>query len=161
MTITTVGSMLDQPIFDKSRRKLMTRSAVEEQLDQLQALVRAEIAKFSDTGQLWESVSQNGPYRSGIVSYRGEVYSDLEYTAAIEYGWGPRKIEPKRHQALRWGSGTGIHFSKGHYVGGFAGHHMFAKATAAFERGPAEDIVEEKVRRWFGAVDAGKRSVVF
>lgn len=161
MSVKVIGSMTDHPIFDKTRHNLMTRDIVEEQMQELQRLVRAKIATFSDTGELWESVKTRGPYRSGPHAYSGEVYSELEYAAAVEYGWSPRKVEPKRAKALRWGDATGINFSNGHYIGGFSGHHMFAKSSAEMDRGVAEDIAEDKVRLWLGPVDAGKRSVVF
>lgn len=161
MPVTTVGSVTDNPVFDRVKRKLMLHAIAQAQMEKMQELVRREVAQFSDTGDLWDSVKTRGPYRVGAHAYAAQVYSDLEYTAAIEYGWAPRKIEPKIKGALKWGDATGIHFSKGHYIGGFSGHHMFAKAEAEMERHYAEDIAEDKARLYLGVVDAGKRSVVF
>lgn len=161
MPITTVGTFTDQPIFNDTRRKAAIRASVDESCEKLRNMIRAEISSFSDTGELWNSIKIKDERRVSAHTWQGEVYSDLEYAAAIEYGWSPRWVEPETKQALKWGEATGIHFSKGHYIGGFSGHHMFQKATAKFERADAEDIVERHIRWYTGALDAGRKSIVF
>jgi hypothetical protein len=161
MSVKMVGSFTDAGLFDATRRKQFARSTVDDSLEKVQELVKANITPFSKSGELWKSVKKTGVKRSGAATWSGEVYSELEYTAAVEYGWAPREIEPERRKALQWAGPNGIAFSKGHWVGGFQGHHMFKKAETEFERLYANRIVSRNARLWLGTLDAGRSTVVF
>ena len=160
--MTVVGSYKDNIAFDKVRVNLMMRDTVNESVDKIQELVRIN-TPIGKTGHLWDSVKTKGARRTSPYSWQGEVYSQTDYTAAIEYGMAPQKIEGK--------NGGGLSFfweKKGvQFVGrsvkwpGYQGHHMFQRGAAAFERLYAEDIAEDNARIWLGSVDAGRRTVAF
>jgi hypothetical protein len=162
MTVVVRGSIRGNgPAFNAVRIRMMMRDTAKESGDKLQDLVRKRVAKFSDTGTLWKSIEKSKVRRVAPKTWEVVVFSDLEYAAAVEYGWAPRKVEPTKRAALQWGDGAGIQFSKGHYIGGFSGHHMFQKAKAEFERLYAEDIAEDNARIWLGTLDAGRKTFAF
>ena len=165
--MTVVGSYKTNAAFSGVRTKAMMRNTVNESVDKIQELVHEQIDTFSNTGALWKSVKKSGPKRISTNIWQGEVYSKHEYAAAIEYGWGPKVgkapqwLAPKVKKAMKWDGGAGgFAFSKGHWSGSFAGHHMFQKAKTRFERDYAEDIAERNARQYLGTVDAGRRTVV-
>lgn len=142
----------------------MSRATLQESLEKLQECVRDETPR--KTGTLWRSVKtkERGALNRGkVLWYQGEVYSDLEYAAAIEYGMSPRRIDPNKKQALSFNwerMGGRVAFD---YVNwpGFEGRFMFLKGSQKFERMYAEDIAEDNARLYLGSVDAGRRTVVF
>ena len=157
-----VGTYKTNHAFSGVRTKLMMRDTVTDSAIKLQELVREEIARFSDTGELWKSVKRTGSRRVSSNARQETVYSNLEYAHAIEYGWATRWVKPTKKTAMKWfdaKSGT-FFFSKGHFIGPFIGHHMFLKASSRFEREYAEDIAERNARIWLGAVSAGRRTTV-
>lgn len=172
--MTVVGSYKTNIAFDNVRMKLMMRDTVEESIDQLQECVRRHTPK-GKTGKLWESVQKKGPKRISTNIWQGEVYSDLEYAASIEYGWADRLITPKspfgfkegasRTDAppfgfLRWNNG-GKDFFAHSAITSYKGAHMFLKGKLEFEKNYAEAIAQRNAREWLGAVDAGRRTVSF
>lgn len=154
------GSYKDNKAFSGVRQKMMCRQTVDESLDKLQEMVRFEIDKFSDTGELWHSVKRTDVKRAPGGVWYGEVYSELEYAAAIEYGMPERFIRPEKKSALKWVEAGAQAFSKGHRVSAFRGHHMFLRAKSTFDRTQAEEIAVENARVYLGALDAGRRTVV-
>ena len=154
-----VGSYKGNIAFARVRIAAMSRDTVSDSVDKLQEQVRSFTPV--DSRVLWKSVSTKGTKRVGPYTWQGEVYSDLEYAAAIEYGMSPKFIRPKKRQALNWSGAAGVEiFSRGHQWPGYQGHHMFQRGAAAFERLHAEDIAERNARLWLGSVDAGRRTIV-
>ena len=155
-----VGTYSDNIAFDKVRIRLMCRDTANESLDKLQELIRDFTPR--DTGHLWESVKKSGPKRVSSNIWEGKVSSGTDYTAAIEYGMAPRKIEATKKQALSfYWKKHGIQFvGKSVNWPGYMGHHMFQRGSDLFERHYAEDIAEGNARIWLGSVDAGRRTIV-
>jgi hypothetical protein len=161
---TVVGSYEDNVAFSQQRINAMMRQTVDESLDKIKELVQHKIEKFSDSGDLWKSVKRSGPRRISTDVWEGKVYSDLEYTQAIEYGWGPRFVKPKRKLALKFdwvdlSTGKSA-FSQGHWIGAFGGHHMFLKSQTEFDKFYAEDIAKNNARIYLHTVDAGISTIV-
>lgn len=154
-----VGTYRDNHAFDKTRISLMCRETAGDSIEKLQEDVRHFTPK--DTGKLWESVSTRGPARVSTNIWSGEVYSDLEYAASIEYGWVNRVITPKKPGGwLHWQEKGNDIFAKKTKTSYMPGSHMFSKGANYFEHNHAEDIAERNAKKWLGTVDAGRRTVV-
>lgn len=69
---------------------------------------RANILTPVRTGRL-RSANQFRTYRAGLT-YRGEVFNNVDYAAAVHNGAKPRRIVPRRAKALRFRAGGRVLF---------------------------------------------------
>jgi len=169
MGVTVVGSFEDDIAFDKVRMSMMMRETVRASIDKMQEIIRHKTPVGLDhthdgikhpPGHLRDSVSTKGPRHISKDTWQGEVYSDLNYAAAIEYGMSPRVVTAKHGGKLAF-----LHDGKLVVVTtatnkGWAGSHMFQKGSAEFDRVWAERIARNKAHEWLGAVDAGRSIAV-
>lgn len=97
-----------------------------------------------DTGALAASVD-DGPITKPFPNhYKVKVSSDSEYVRPIEYGFGPFRITPNTKEALLFNG----RYSE--YVNhpGYAGAHMFSRASAWFEAERAERIAKRNIKKY-------------
>lgn len=159
--MTIIGSYKDDNAFSKTRISLMCRETASDSLEKLQENVRHFTPK-GKTGRLWDSVSKKGPHKVSSNVWEGEVFSSLHYASSIEYGWAGRVITPKNPNGwLKWYEGPDPVFAKKTVTSYMPGAHMFLKGKNMFEHGFAEEIAQRNARKWLGAVDAGRKTVVF
>jgi hypothetical protein len=69
---------------------------------------RANLLTPVRTGRL-RSANQFRTYTAGLT-YRGEVFNNTDYAAAVHNGAKPRRIVPRRAQALRFRAGGRVLF---------------------------------------------------
>ena len=94
-----------------------------------------------DSGELRESIHQEGKRTTEAYRYEGTIATELDYARAIEYGAAPHIITPKKRRALKF---DGMYASEVHHPG-FPGAHMFQIGTRTFERTLLEPIM---VKNW-------------
>jgi len=169
MGVTTVGSFKDDIAFDKVRMALMMRDCTKASIDKMQEIIKRKTPVAEDhthagvkhpPGHLRDSINTKGPRKISKDAMQGEVYSSLNYAAAIEYGMSPKTVHAKHGGKLAF-----LHDGKLVVVStatnkGWDGSHMFQKGAAEFERVWAERIARNKAHEWLGAVDAGRSIAV-
>ena len=170
MGVTVIGSFKDDKAFSQLRVTRMMHDTATSSLDKLQDLIQDRTpVGFDHTqpeskvthgpGHLKKSIKTKGPVRVAKNVWRGEVYSNVEYAAAIEYGMPRKAIVPKHGGKLAFIGRTGkvVVVPAAPLWGGYSGAFMFKKGLAEFERAWAERIARNKARLWLGSVDAGLR----
>lgn len=162
--VKVMGSLDDNPAFDKTRIKLMMRATTKESGRELTELVKKYLPD-DDTGALRRSVKNTGSLRRGsgrFATYESTTYSNHEYAAHIEYGTSPHYIRAKNVQKLAFEDPgeSELVYSPVVLHPGHEGFHMFQKAAAEFEMFEAEDIAEQNARQWLGTMDAGRRTFI-
>jgi len=160
LAVTIIGSVNDWEAVDNLRIIAMIRNTLNDSIDSLHKNVVMntpidEIQHQNAThkpGNLRRSIKKSGPERISTNRWIGEVFSETPYTAAVEYGVGPKILVPKKKKWLRWVDGTGReHFAKEVKWPGFGGAHMFLKARVKFENTEAEQIARINATKWLGA----------
>ena len=170
MSITVIGSFQGDNAFSQLRVTRMMHDTAEASLDKLQELIRDKTPVGLDhtmpenkvkhaPGHLKKSIKTKGPTRIAKNVWRGEVYSDAVYAAAIEYGVPRKPIVPKHggHLAFIGRGGKLVVVPAAPNWGGYRGAFMFVKGSHEFEGHWAEKIARNKARLWLGAIDAGLR----
>ena len=168
MGVTVIGSFSDDKAFSQLRMTRMMHDTTEASIDKLHELITGLTPVGLDhtvnnpqhsPGHLKRSIKTKGPTRVAKNIWRGEVFSNEEYAAAIEYGMPRKPIVPKTGGKLAFigRGGNLVVVPAAPKWGGYDGAHMFSKGEAAFERHWAERIAKNKARLWLGAVDAGLR----
>lgn len=169
MGVTVVGSFSGEGAFDPVRVAGMMRDTVDDSINKIQELVKGLTPVGLDhthrgqthtAGTLKNSVKTKGPRHIASRVWQGEVFSDLEYAAAIEYGMPAMTITAKNGGKLAF-----LHEGKLVVVSSvqrdaIAPVHMFQKGANRFEAGFAEPIARRNAALWLGAVDAGRGTVV-
>lgn len=164
-----IGTYKTDVAFDAVRINAMSRQTVDESLDKLQEIIKRRTPVGGPygpyaavhgrrSGKLRDSVHRTEPRRIAKNAWQGKVYSDLDYTAAIEYGMAPRTITSKSGTML-WFTGATAHYAKKIEITGYLGHFMFTKGAKEFERDYAEQIAANNAKIYLYAVDAGRRTV--
>ena len=167
--MTIIGSYKDDQAFDQTRIILMMRDTLDDSLESLQESVRQFTPVFAGwrrkgikIGELKRSISIDNNGRVSKNVWEGEVYSDLEYAAAIEYGMSRQIIVPTHKKALRWYDNRSFRQDAGPTIRksvdwpGYKGAHMFQLGREEFERTDAEDIAEKNTRIYLGARGAAQ-----
>lgn len=162
MGITVVGSLSENIAFDNVRMNLMMRDCTNASLDKLEELVKKYTPVGEDNtrggpkhapGHLRDSMKKKGPRRVAKNTWQGEVFTDVEYAAAIEYGMPRKPITAASGGKLAFigSSGELVVVPAAPNWGGYDGAHMFQKADAEFERAWSERIARAKAVKWLGA----------
>lgn len=169
--MAVIGTYATDAAFDKLRIAAMSRQTVQESLDALQEQIRRRtpvggpygpymISEGHRSGKLRDSIMKSGVRRLSTNVYQGEVYSELEYAAAIEYGMSPRKITAEGDGELKWYYGSAPQYAKTVEVSGYLGQFMFQRGARYFETHQAHDIAANNARVYLHAVDAGRRTAI-
>jgi len=117
------------------------RETTKDSLDAIQTLVRKHTPV--QTGRLRKSVKTSPVVKTSNKS-TGEVYSDLYYAAAVEYGTHAHTIHARPGSALNING----HLVSQVHIRAHRGAHMFHHGAKEFEHGPAEFIAAKNLRRY-------------
>jgi len=84
-------------------------------------LTKTKTTLSKRTGMLRRSYNQR---KRGSLSR--EIFSNIKYAQAVEFGYKAHLIKPVRKKALSWKTGGKRFFSKGHMIPRFKGTHKIS-----------------------------------
>lgn len=99
-------------------------------------------------GKLKSSITTT-PVAAANDTYRGAVFSDVEYAKFVEYGTSPHEIRATNAKALRLADGR--FFAKVDHPG-YRGVHMFRRGGLEFAQMEATQIARTNATKFLGAV---------
>jgi hypothetical protein len=136
------GSFSDSSGFDP---KVIEAMCIDTASESGKELEKAVVKRTPvDTGELAASIHSSELKKPYPNHYKVDVQTDLNYARPIEYGFGPFRITPNTKEALLFNG----RFSEYANHPGYAGAHMFARASAWFEQARAEQIAKKNVKKY-------------
>lgn len=127
-----------------------TRESLDAMQDRVKALTPVSEPDWRNNvpGKLKTSITTT-PVAAANDTYRGAVFSDVEYAPFVEYGTAPHEIRATNAQALRLADGR--FFAKVDHPG-YRGAHMFRRGGLEFEQMDAVRIARTNATKYLGAV---------
>jgi hypothetical protein len=84
-----------------------------------------------------------------LSPFSKRLVPQVNYADYVEDGYQIHFIAPKSKKALAWGSGNAMYFSRGHWVGPYAGSHKLAEVVMPKLIERKAELVGEAINRAF------------